>query len=107
MNQPIELIDISTDLASRAMAATYRNGAWAETAPTKIVGAIVDNLGYIIVVTNDTLTAVYRYTNREILKRLKMWPANVDAIVSQHATVAATSLGRAPLAGLGRREVDE
>jgi hypothetical protein len=110
VNQPTELTDISIDLASRAMAATYRNGAWVETAPSHIIGAVIDDLGYIVVITNDTLTAVYRYTNRDILKRLKQWPKGLDdIIVAATGKPVTSSLGRTPVASLlgSRAEVTE
>lgn len=106
MNQPIELIDVTPELAGRAICALYRH-EWIETAPTKIIGAIVDDLGYVIVITNDELTAVYRYTNREIFKRLKMWPKGVDRIVGEHlAPVDDTPPAERTLADvLGRKVV--
>jgi len=81
MNEPINLIDIDPALAARAMVALYRYG-WPTAdlgnfAPTHIVGALVDDLGYICVLANGRFVATYRYTNKESLKRLKQWPIDL------------------------------
>lgn len=86
MNQPIQIIDLSTDLASRAVQAVYR-GTWVDTCPTHLVGVVHDDLGYIVCVTNDDITHVYRYTNREQLKQLKKWPQALNDIASERTGI--------------------
>lgn len=95
---PITLIDIDTSLAARTMCAIYK-GQWTPTAPTAIIGAILDGLGYAIVLTGDDVSHVYRYTNREQLKRLKQWPDGIDKVLAANGYTPPTPPAPRPLLG--------
>jgi hypothetical protein len=70
------------DLLRRAQAAYFRSAPinMIPDQPSKYASGVEEVKGrtYVVLANNYRMLAVYRLTNRQILKRLKRWPKDLD-----------------------------